>query len=130
MHLKKVIALAILIGLPIITQTHNPDDIEKELTGKLIHVGPTIRLMYEFTPKEWNSLSLELQLKQIRLDSLCYTDYWLRGARSYYKRKLWERKIENGTTESKAWGINPKDSSQDYSIFRDNPILPNYGMEW
>lgn len=130
MHLKKVIALAILIGLPIITQTYNPSNIEKELTGKLIYIGPTIRLMYEFTPKKWNSLGLELQLELIRLDSCCYTDNWLRGARKYYKLKFWKDKIENGTIESRAWGIEPGDSSQSYSAFRDNPILSNYVMEW
>lgn len=104
MYKRKVVALALLMAISLQTQTHVLINIEKK-TGKLIYIGPIKRLMYEFTPKEWSNLGLELQLEQIRLDSICNTDYWLRGARRYYKQKFWERTFKNGTEASRAWGI-------------------------
>ena len=107
MHSKKLIALVLLIWIPTIAPSSIPISSEKDLTGKLIYIGPTPRLMYEFTPKQWSSFGLTLQLEQIRLDSICYTKDWLRGTRYMYKVKFWKEKIKYGTDESKAWGIEP-----------------------
>lgn len=111
MHKKLISALVLMFSIHLNTQTHIPYPNEKSITGKLVYIGPTPRLMYEFTPEVWKSLGLELQLGQIRLDSICYTKQWLRGTRRYYKLKTWESKIKHGTEASKAWGIKPGENT-------------------
>ena len=128
MRVRKIIALALLIVISFETQTSVFEHNERVQEGTLIYVGPTIRLVYEFTPEQWGGLGLELQLEQIHLDSLCYTDYWLRGARRYYKTRWWKERIADGTEESRAWGIEPKDTSKNHINLGPNTLLFNNGM--